>query len=579
LKRVFNNALALPGFSAFSWLDLLIHMKLRSDDIKKGITKAPHRALLKALGLGDRELGLPFIGVANSFNEIIPGHLHLRSVTEAVKSGIWAAGGVPFEFGAIGVCDGLAMNHEGMRFSLASRELIADEIEVMARAHAFDGLALVPSCDKVVPGMMMGALRVDIPAIIVSGGPMLAGDLDGQKIDLHNVFEAVGGALTGRISEEEVTRMENCACPGCGSCAGLFTANSMNCLTEALGLALPGNGTIPAVHAERIRLARETGRRAVELVLEGLTPRSIVDTRAIINALAVDSSMGCSTNTALHIAAIAHEAQIGFSLAEVNEITARTPHLCSLSPAGKHHMEDLHRAGGVQALMKTLLDAGKLDGSARAVSGSDLAGQLAGAAVTDAEVIRSIDNAYHPTGGLAALFGNLAPNGSVVKESAVLPEMLRLKGPALVFESEQEVEEALEQGKIKPGCVIVIRYQGPRGGPGMPEMLTPTAAIAGAGLDHAVALITDGRFSGATRGASIGHVSPEAFEGGPIALIRDGDEIEIDIPGRTLNLLIDEEEMAARAAQWKPRPARYQTGFLSRYVKLVSGAETGAVTG
>jgi dihydroxy-acid dehydratase len=552
---------------------------MKSDDIKKGITRAPHRSLLRALGLGDRELGLPFIGVANSFNEIIPGHLHLRSVTEAVKQGIWAAGGVPFEFGGIGVCDGLAMNHEGMRFSLASRELVADEIEVMARAHAFDGLALVPSCDKVVPGMIMAALRVNIPAIVVSGGPMLAGDFDGQKIDLHNVFEAVGAALTGKISEEEVMRMESCACPGCGSCAGLFTANSMNCLTEALGLALPGNGTIPAVQAARIRLARETGRRAVELTLEGLKPRDIVDSRAVINALAVDSSMGCSTNTALHIAAIAHEAQVGFSLAGVNEITARTPHLCSLSPAGVHHMEDLHRAGGVQALMKTLLDAGKLDGSAATVSGRKLDEQLANACVADTAVIRSIDNAYHPTGGLAALFGNLAPNGSVVKESAVLPEMLRLRGPALVFESEQEVEDALEEGKIKPGCVVVIRYQGPKGGPGMPEMLTPTAAIAGAGLDHSVALITDGRFSGATRGASIGHVSPEAFDGGPIALARDGDEIEIDIPGRTLNLMVDDEELAARAAAWEPREPRYQTGFLSRYVKLVHGAESGAVTG
>lgn len=552
-------------------------MALRSDDITQGITRAPHRSLLKALGLGDRELALPFIGVANSFNEVIPGHLHLRSVTEAVKQGIWAAGGVPFEFGGIGVCDGLAMNHEGMRFSLASREIIADEIEVMARAHAFDGLALVPNCDKVVPGMMMGALRVNIPAIVVSGGPMLAGDLDGAKVDLHNVFEAVGAALTGKMSEEEVIRMEDCACPGCGSCAGLFTANSMNCLTEALGLALPGNGTIPAVHAARIRHARETGRRAVELALEGLKPRDIVDSRAVINALAVDSSMGCSTNTALHIAAIAHEAGVGFSLAEVNVITARTPHLCSLSPAGVHHMEDLHRAGGVQALMKTLLDAGKLDGSAMTVSGRTLADQLVGARVTDAAVIRSIDDAYHQTGGLAALFGNLAPNGSVVKESAVLPEMLKLRGPAIVFESEQEVVEALEQGKITPGSVVVIRYQGPKGGPGMPEMLTPTAAIAGAGLDHAVALITDGRFSGATRGASIGHVSPEAFDGGPIALIRDGDEIEIDIPGRTLNLLVDEEELTTRAAAWKPREPRYQTGFLSRYVKLVNGAERGAI--
>ncbi len=550
-----------------------------SDAIKKGVDRAPHRALLRALGLGDRELGLPFIGVANSFNEVIPGHLHLRSITDAVKAGIWAGGGVPFEFGGIGVCDGIAMNHEGMRFSLASRELIADEIEVMARAHAFDGLVLVPNCDKIVPGMMMGALRVNVPAIVVSGGPMLAGDLAGEKIDLHNLFEAVGAVITGKMSREELTRIETCACPGCGSCAGLFTANSMNCLTEVLGLALPGNGTIPAVHAARIRMAREAGRRAVEMVAEGLRPGDIVDERAVRNALAVDSSMGCSTNTALHLAAVAHEAGVPFSLHEVNEITAATPHLCSLSPAGIHHMEDLHRAGGVPALMKILLDAGKIDGSAATVSGMTVAEQAAGAGVIDPEVIHPIDNPYHATGGLAALFGNLAPAGAVVKESAVLPEMLKHRGPALVFESEPELLDAIEQGRIKPGSVVVIRYQGPKGGPGMPEMLTPTAAIAGAGLDREVALITDGRFSGATRGASIGHVSPEAFEGGPIALIRDGDEIEIDIPGRSLNLQVADEELKARAAVWQPVPPRYDRGYLARYVKLVHSAEKGAVTG
>jgi len=554
-------------------------MALKSDDITQGLTRAPHRALLRALGLGEREMGLPFIAVANSFNEIVPGHLSLRAVTEAVKEGIRAAGGVPFEFGGMGVCDGIAMNHEGMRFSLASRELIADEVEVMARAHSFDGLALVPNCDKIIPGMMMGALRVNIPTIVVSGGPMLAGDLDGEKIDLHDVFEAVGAAMTGKISEEEVTRIESCACPGCGSCAGLFTANSMNCLTEVLGLALPGNGTIPAVHAARLELARAAGRRAVELVKAGIKPRDIVDARALKNALAVDSSMGCSTNTALHLAAIAHEAGVGFNLAEVNEITAATPHLCSLSPSGVYHMEDLHRAGGVQALMKVLLDAGKIDGSAPMVSGVALAEQLEGVSVSDPEVIHSIENAYHKTGGLAVLFGNLAPNGCVVKESAVLPEMMRHKGPAMVFESEPELLDAIGEGKIKPGTVVIISYQGPKGGPGMPEMLTPTSAIAGAGLDREVALITDGRFSGATRGASIGHVAPEAFDGGPIALVRDGDEIEIDIPGRSLNLLIDEAELAERAAAWEPREPRYQTGFLSRYVKLVHGADEGAVVG
>ena len=552
-------------------------MALPSDQIKKGITKAPHRALLKALGLNDSDLERPFIGVANSFNEVIPGHLHLRSVTAAVKDGIWAAGGVPFEFGGIGVCDGLAMNHEGMRFSLASRDLIADEVEIMAKAHAFDGLVLIPNCDKIIPGMMMGALRVNVPAIVVSGGPMLAGELDGEKIDLSSIFEAVGGALTGKISAEQVNRIESCACPGCGSCSGLFTANSMNCLTEVLGLGLPGNGTIPAVDAARIRLARRAGERAVGLVGAGVKPRDIVTQTAIRNALAVDSAMGCSTNTALHLAAIAHTVGLDFELSEVNEITARTPHLCSLRPGGSYHMEDLHRAGGVQAIMKVLLDAGKIDGGALTVSGARVAEQVKDAHVRDADVIRSLQTAYHATGGLAVLFGNLAPNGAVVKESAVLPEMLRHRGKALVFEAEQDLVEAIEAGGVTPGAIVVIRYQGPQGGPGMPEMLTPTSAIAGAGLDREVALITDGRFSGATRGASIGHISPEAFAGGPIALIEEGDEIEIDIPGRSINLLVDEEELKARAAAWQPRPPRYQTGFLSRYVKLVHGAETGAV--
>jgi len=520
---------------------------------------------------------LPFIGVANSYNQVIPGHAHLQSVVEAVKSGIWAAGGVPFEFGGIGVCDGLAMNHEGMRFSLASREIIADEVEVMSRAHAFDGLVLVPNCDKIVPGMMMGALRVNIPAIVVSGGPMMAGEVDGRKVDLHDVFEAVGSALTGAMSEEELYQVETCACPGCGSCAGLFTANSMNCLTEALGLALPGNGTIPAVDAARLRLAREAGRRSVELVAEGLRPRDIVDSRAIANALAVDSSMGCSTNTVLHLGAIAYEAGVGFDLARVNEITAATPHLISLSPAGAYHMEDLHRAGGVAAIMKTLLDAGRLDAGAASVSGVTIGEAVAGARVSDSDVIRRVEEAHHQQGGLAVLFGNLAPRGAVVKESAVDAQMLSHRGQAAVFESEAELVASIEQGAIEPGSVVVIRYQGPRGGPGMPEMLTPTAAIAGAGLDREVALITDGRFSGATRGASIGHVSPEAFDGGPIALVRDGDEIEIDIPARRLELLVDAAELERRAGEWSPVEPRYTSGFLGRYVKLVHGADEGAV--
>ncbi len=552
-------------------------MPLPSDEIKKGITKAPHRALLKALGLNDSDLERPFIGVANSFNEIIPGHLQLRSVAAAVKDGIRAAGGVPFEFGGIGVCDGLAMNHEGMRFSLASRELIADEIEVMAKAHAFDGLVLIPNCDKIIPGMMMGALRVNVPAIMISGGPMMAGELEGERIDLSSVFEAVGAALTGKISEAQLNRIESCACPGCGSCSGLFTANSMNCLTEVLGLGLPGNGTIPAVDAARIRLARRAGERIVALVSEGLRPLDVVTPVALSNALAVDSAMGCSTNTVLHLAAIARTVGLDFDLSEVNEITARTPHLCSLRPAGSYHMEDLDRAGGVQAIMKVLLDAGKIDGSAVTISGVTVAEQVQGAGVRDADVIRSVANAYHQTGGLAILFGNLAPRGAVVKESAVLPEMLQHRGKALVFENEPDLVAAIEDGGITPGTVVVIRYQGPKGGPGMPEMLTPTSAIAGAGLDREVALITDGRFSGATKGASIGHISPEAFAGGPIALIENGDEIEIDIPGRSINLLVDEAELERRAAAWSAPEPRYQTGFLSRYVKLVHGADEGAV--
>lgn len=552
-------------------------MSLPSEEVKKGAARAPHRALLKALGLSDKEMERPFIGVANSFNEIIPGHTHLRTITDAVKAGIWDAGGVPFEFGGIGVCDGIAMNHEGMKYSLASRELIADGVETMARAHAFDGLVLVPNCDKIVPGMLMAAVRLNLPAIVVSGGPMLAGEVDGRKVDLHDVFEAVGAGIAGELDEGKLKALEDAACPGCGSCAGLFTANSMNCLSEALGMALPGNGTRPAVHAGRLRLARESGRRAVALVAEDLKPRKIVGQAAIANALAVDSAMGCSTNTVLHVAAIATEAGAEFNLAAINEITAKTPHLCSLSPAGTHHMEDLYHAGGVEALMKTLVDAGKLDGTAASVAGGTIAAAVANARVSNAGVIRDIDTAYSPTGGLAVLFGNLAPAGCVVKESAVDKEMLTHRGPARVFASEEELVGAAEDGTIKPGSVLVIRYQGPVGAPGMPEMLTPTSIIAGAGLDCEVALITDGRFSGATRGASIGHVAPEAARGGPIALVREGDEIEIDIPGRRLSLLIGEEEFAKRAAALKVAEPAYGTGYLSRYVKLVQGAERGAV--
>ncbi|MEW6447950.1 MAG: dihydroxy-acid dehydratase [Bacillota bacterium] len=550
---------------------------MRSDTVKKGLEKAPHRSLFRALGFTDTEFDRPLIGVVNSFNEIIPGHIHLREITEAVKAGIRMAGGVPVEFPTIGVCDGIAMNHRGMKYSLASRELIADSVEVMVEAHAFDGLVLVTACDKIVPGMLVAAARLDIPSIIVSGGPMLAGRFRGQDVSLNSVFEAVGRVRAGNMTMEELAKLEEAACPGCGSCAGMFTANSMNCLTEALGMALPGNGTIPAVCAARRRLAKLSGMRVVELVKEDLTPSKILTPAAFVNALTVDMALGCSTNTILHLTAIAHEAGVILDLREVNEISARTPNLCRLDPAGPYHVQDLDEAGGIPAVMNVLIGAGLIDGEAMTVTGRPVKENVNGRSVRRPEVIRSITEAYSPTGGLAVLFGNLAPEGAVVKQAAVAPEMLRHRGPARVFNSEEGAVQAIMNGAFKSGDVIVIRYEGPRGGPGMREMLTPTATLAGLGRDKDVALITDGRFSGATRGASIGHVSPEAAAGGPIAALRDGDVIEIDIPGRRLEVLLEENEITARLAALPPFKPKISHGYLGRYSELVSSASKGAV--
>jgi len=551
---------------------------VRSDEIKRGALRAPHRSLLRALGVSDAEMELPFIGIANSFSEVVPGHIHLRQVTEAVKAGVRLAGGTPFEFGVPGICDGIAMNHEGMLYSLPSRELVADTVESMTVAHAFDALVLVPCCDKIIPGMLMAAVRLNVPAVMVSGGPMLAGRLDGRTVDLNTVFEGVGRHMAGDLDDEGLKAIECAACPTCGSCSGMFTANSMNCLAEVLGLALPGNGTIPAVYAERLRLAKDAGMRVMQVLDDDLKPRDIVTDTAIANALAVDSSVGCSTNTVLHLAAIATEAELDFPLPRINEVAARVPHICRLAPYGEHHVEDLYHAGGIQALMKRLLDAGLIDGGAKTVAAATQADAVAGARVLDDEVIRPLEAPYHATGGLAVLFGNLAPLGAVVKEAAVADEMLRHRGPAQVFESEADAVAAIADDRIRHGSVVVIRNCGPKGAPGMPEMLTPTSALAGRGMDKDVALITDGRFSGATRGAAIGHVAPEAASGGPIALVEEGDAIAIDIPARTLTLEVPEEELARRRAAQPPMtPRPGVTGYLARYVKLVSGAEKGAV--
>ncbi|THB78059.1 MAG: dihydroxy-acid dehydratase [Desulfobacteraceae bacterium] len=553
---------------------------MRSDIAKKGVARAPHRSLMKAMGYTDVEIERPLIGIANSANELIPGHMHLDRIVESVKAGIRLAGGTPMEFSTIGVCDGIAMNHAGMHYSLASRELIADSIEISATAHPFDAIVMVPNCDKIVPGMLMAAARLDIPAIFISGGPMLAGRHPAdrhKKIDLITVFEAVGAVQSGKMSETELKDIENTACPTCGSCAGMFTANSMNCLTEAIGMALPGNGTIPEPMSERIRLAKETGIQIMQLLDEQVTPRKIMTRKAFLNALAIDMALGCSTNTVLHLKAIAHEAGVDVDLDLINTVSAATPHLCSLSPGGPDHIEDLHAAGGIQAVLKVLTDNDRIHTDCITVTGKPVQENIESVVVKDTAVIRPIENPYHIQGGLAVLFGNIAKDGCVVKQSAVLDEMLTHQGPARVFDSEEEATAAIMDNRITAGDVIVIRYEGPAGGPGMREMLTPTSAIAGMGLDGSVALITDGRFSGGTKGASIGHVSPEAADGGVIGLVNENDIISIDIPNKTITLQVDDTELEHRRSQWiKPEP-KIQHGYMARYAKLVSSAGDGAV--
>ncbi len=550
---------------------------MKSEVTKKGIEKAPHRSLLNALGLTKWEKERPFIGVVNSQNDLVPGHRHLDAIAEAVKAGVRANGGTPLEFPAIAVCDGIAMNHAGMHYSLASRELIADSIEVMAMAHALDALVLITNCDKVVPGMLMAAARLNLPAVIVSGGPMMAGRYQGRDVDLNTIFEGVGAVQAGKMTPEELGELEEAVCPGCGSCSGMFTANTMNCLSEALGLALPGNGTFPAVSAARIRLAKEAGWQVMELVRKGIGARDILSEKAFINALALDMALGGSTNTVLHLPAIAREAGVSLDLETVDRISGKVPHICKLSPAGSMHIQDLHEAGGVSAVLQELLAHGLIDGGTMTATGRTLAENVKGHGAKRSEVIRSVSAPYSPTGGLAVLRGNLAPDGAVVKQAAVDPEMLVHTGPARVFAGEEDAVAAILGGGIKPGDVIVIRYEGPKGGPGMREMLTPTSAVAGMGLDRECALVTDGRFSGATRGASIGHISPEAAEGGPLSLVRDGDLISIDIPARRLELLVQDGELEKRRAAWQPPAPRAKKGYLARYARLVSSASKGAV--
>ena len=554
---------------------------MKSDIVKKGIERAPHRSLFKAMGYTDAEIRRPMIGIANSANTIIPGHVHLDKIVEAVKAGVYMEGGTPIDFGVIGICDGIAMNHEGMKYSLASRELIADSIEVMATAHAFDAMVMVTNCDKIVPGMLMAAARLDLPAIVISGGPMLAGEhpekSDSEKIDLITVFESVGAVLSGNMTEEQLTLIEDAACPTCGSCAGMFTANSMNCLTEAIGMGLPGNGTIPAVMSERIRLAKEAGRQILRLFKQKITPTKIMTEQAFINALTVDMALGCSTNTVLHLAAIAREANVDIDLERINEVSKATPHLCSLSPGGNHHLQDLNRAGGVPALIKELSGAGLINNECLTVTGQTVGKNIKNVRILDDDVIRSTDNPYHEQGGLAVLFGNLAPEGCVVKQSAVLDEMLCHEGPARVFDSEEDATRAIMENQIKKGDVIVVRYEGPMGGPGMREMLTPTSAIAGMKLDAHVALLTDGRFSGGTRGAAIGHISPEAMQKGPIAIVQDGDLISIDIPAKKLTLNVSDQEIEERLSKWSPRQPKITHGYMARYARMVSSASEGAI--
>lgn len=541
-------------------------------NLAEGIEKAPHRSLLKALGITNEEMKRPFIGIATSYSTVVPGHMHLNQIVEALKRGISLAGGVPFEFGTIGVCDGLAMGHRGMSYSLPSREIIADSIEIMANAHGFDALVVVPNCDKVVPGMLMGICRVNIPAIVISGGPMLKGSYNNEAVDLSTVFEAVGKVRSNKMTEDELLELEDAACPTCGSCSGMFTANSMNCLTEALGMALPGNGTVPAVTSKRLRLATETGMMAVKLAESQLKPKDILTKEAFLNALSLDMALGCSTNTALHLPAIAYEAGIEITLSDIDKMSKKTPQICYLRPAGDYHMEDLDQAGGISAVMKVLADGGLLDLEAQTVCGK-LKDRLTDP--HDTAVIRPLNNPYKKEGGLAALWGSLAPSGAVVKQGAVAEEMMTHNGKARVFDSEETAVSAILNSEIKPGDVVVIRYEGPKGGPGMREMLNPTSALFGMGLDRSVALITDGRFSGATRGAAIGHVSPEAAELGPIAYVQDGDEIIIDIPQRRLDLNVSKQELEERKKKIEI-PKRDLTGYLKRYAQKVTSASDGA---
>ena len=552
--------------------------EMRSDTLKRGAARAPHRSLLRALGCTDLEMGQPFIGVISSYSEMIPGHMGLRQIADAVKAGVRAAGGTPFESNTIGVCDGLAMNHLGMKYSLPSRELVADSVEVVAEAHSFDALVLITNCDKIIPGMLMAAARLNLPAIVVSGGPMLAGRLDGRAVDLADVFMAVGEVARGEMPESELDRLERAACPGCGSCAGMFTANTMNCLTEALGMGLSGHGTIPAVHAARVVLAKQAGMQVMKLLDRSIRPRDILTPAAFCNAFAVDMALGGSTNSVLHLLAIAHEAGVRIPLHELNDHSSRTPHLCRMSPAaGGHHIEDLDRAGGIPAVMNRLLEGELLDGSVLTVTGRSLAENLTTAQVRDDSVIRPLETPYSSSGGLAILFGNLAPDGAVVKQAVVAPEMQQHTGPARVFDSEETATAAIVSGQFSEGEVLVIRYEGPKGGPGMREMLTPTSLLSGMRLDDKVALLTDGRFSGATRGAAIGHISPEAAERGPLAVVRSGDPIRIDIPNRILALEVPDREIARRLAELAPWEPPIKTGYLRRYAQAVTSASTGAV--
>ena len=550
---------------------------MRSDAVTKGMQQAPHRSLFNALGMTQEELDRPLVGIVSSYNEIVPGHMNLDKIVEAVKMGVAMAGGTPIVFPAIAVCDGIAMGHIGMKYSLVTRDLIADSTEAMAMAHQFDALVMVPNCDKNVPGLLMAAARINVPTVFVSGGPMMAGHVKGEKRSLSSMFEAVGAYSAGTMTEEDVREFEEKVCPTCGSCSGMYTANSMNCLTEAIGMGLAGNGTIPAVYSERIKLAKHAGMQVMELLKRNIRPRDIMTEKAFLNALTVDMALGCSTNSMLHLPAIAHEAGVELNMEIANEMSAKTPNLCHLAPAGPTYIEDLNEAGGVYAVMNELNKKGLLYTDLMTVTGKTVGENIEGCVNKNPEVIRPVDNPYSEIGGIAVLKGNLAPDTAVVKRSAVVPEMMVHEGPARVFDCEEDAIEAIKGGKIVAGDVVVIRYEGPKGGPGMREMLNPTSAIAGMGLGSTVALITDGRFSGASRGASIGHVSPEAAVGGPIALVEEGDRILIDIPNNKLELLVSEEELAARREKWQPREPKVTTGYLARYAKMVTSGNRGAI--